>query len=99
MNITREILLDNGFEVKQEPMVNLTDTHFIGERFYKIVQKKGNQEYLFTIDLDNCYSNSINRDWNLHIDNNDMQSVCGCDIQTIEHFNKVMDLMEIDFRL
>ena len=23
----------------------------------------------------------------------------GCDIQTIEHFNKVMDLMEIDFRL
>lgn len=97
--ITKEILLENGFEAKQEPMVSLADTHFIGERFFKRVQKKGNKEYFFTIDLDNNYSNSIDRDWNLRIDNNDMQSVCGCDIQTTEHFNTLMDLMEIDFRL
>lgn len=97
--ITKEILLENGFEAKQEPMVSLADTHFIGERFFKRVQKKGNKEYFFTIDLDNNYSNSIDRDWNLHIDNNDMQSVCGCDIQTTEHFNTLMELMEIDFKL
>ena len=91
MNITEEILLENGFK----KTYNLLD-----DLEYKIrVSMKGNEDYLFTITLDNLCSNYPKREWNIQIDDARMCSVCGCDIQTTEHFNTLMDLMEIDFRL
>lgn len=91
MNITGEILLENGFK----KTYNLLD-----DLEYKIrVPMKGNEDYLFTITLDNLCSNHPKREWNIQIDDARMCSVCVCDIQTTEHFNTLMDLMEIDFRL
>ncbi len=37
------------------------------------------------------------RCWRCSVDNN--SDMCTADIQTIDHFNKLMELMDIDFRL
>lgn len=91
MSITEELLLENGFD-----KINFSLTDF---EYIKIAPKKDNEDYIFEFKLNKIYSNSIGRDWFIHIANNDMQSVCACDIQTTEHFNTLMNLMEIDFRL
>lgn len=41
-----------------------------------------------------------NRNWNLTVHNfNVCSNILEVDIQTVEHFNKLMELMDIDFRL
>lgn len=44
-------------------------------------------------------SNTIDRDLSCHIDNNVHESVACVDIDTVEHFNKLMNLMDIEYRL
>lgn len=39
------------------------------------------------------------RDWTVHVDNCDRDTVAIVNIQTIEHFNKVMELLDIQFKL
>jgi hypothetical protein len=90
MNITENILLEKGFE-------KYSDNPY---ECYKIkAPLKGNKEYLFTLTIDEGYTNYPNREWNIQVDDARMCSVCGCDIQTTEQFNKLMDLLEIDFIL
>lgn len=44
-------------------------------------------------------SNTVNRNWNVHIDNKDFETIASVDIETVEHFNMLMKLMDINFRL
>jgi len=44
-------------------------------------------------------SNTDNRDWTVHIDNDHLETIGSCDIQTIKHFNKFMDVLDIPYRL
>jgi hypothetical protein len=44
-------------------------------------------------------SNMVGRDWSIHIDDNNHNSIGGADIETVEQFNLCMKLFEINFRL
>jgi hypothetical protein len=44
-------------------------------------------------------SNMTGRDWSIHIDDNNRNSICGADIETVEQFNLCMKLFEINFKL
>ena len=91
MNITEEILLENGFEKRYNIIDEL--------EYERKTPMKGNEDYLFIITISNLYSHHPKREWSVSIIDARMCPVCGCDIQTTEHFNTLMDLMEIDFKL
>ena len=44
-------------------------------------------------------SNSITRLWSVRVENSLHDSIATADIQTIDHFNKLMELMDIGFKL
>lgn len=67
----------------------------------------GNLGNYFHIDLDDNkyhlelspYSNMIGRDWNVHVDNCDFESIGSCCIQNIKQFNDFMKILEIPYEL
>lgn len=88
--ISKQILLDNGFTY-----IDKSCNAYLGNYW---------NEYV--IDVDSSYiisvkdiSNMINRNWNVHIDNKDWEAIASVDIETVEHFNILMELMDINFRL
>ena len=50
------------------------------------------------LDIDNGLTNS-GRIWHLHIDNCDCCTIGSADINTIEQFNKLMEVFDSNFRL
>lgn len=84
-DITEEILLKAGFTKKMTCSVVCP-------------------EY-YSIELSNIHievyhiSNMPTRSWNVKVFNSEYFYIADNDIQTISHFNKVMELMDIDFRL
>lgn len=82
-NITDKILLDNQF------------VHYKDEYFEEYSIDLKDQWY---IDVKKA-SNYKGRDWAVCIDNCDRDTVAVVDIQTIDQFNKVMEIMEINFTL
>lgn len=82
-NITDKILLDNQF-------VLYKDEYFDEYRI--------NIEDKWYIDVKKA-SNYKGRDWTVGIDNCDRDTVAVVDIQTIDQFNKVIEIMEINFKL
>lgn len=88
--ISKQILLDNGFS-----NIDKACNAYLGNYW---------DEYV--IDVDSSYiisvkdiSNMINRNWNVHIDNKDWETIASVDIKIVEHFNILMGLMDINFRL
>lgn len=88
--ISKQILLNNGFTY-----IDKTCNECLGNSW---------DEYV--IDVDSLYaisvkdiSNMIDRNWNVHIDNKDWETIASVDIETVEHFNILMGLMDINFRL
>lgn len=83
-DITEEILLNAGFHK---------------EEIYSIVCP-----YRYAIKLSNVYvevynsSNMHTRNFNIKVFNS-YGLFADVDIETVEHFNKLMDLMDIDFKL
>lgn len=82
-NITDKILLDNQF------------VHYKDEYFEEYSIDLKDQWYIDVRKL----SNYKGRDWSVAIDNCDRDTVSVVDIQTIDQFNKVMEIMEINFTL
>ena len=86
--ITKQILLENGFTY-----IDKTCNACLGNYW---------NEYAIDIDSYNIsvkdISNAVNRNWNVHIDNKDWKNIASVDIDTVEHFNKLMDLMDINFK-
>lgn len=88
--ISKQILLNNGFTY-----IDKTCNEGLGNYW---------NEYI--IDVDSSYiisvkdiSNMINRNWNVHIDNKNYETIASVDIDTVEHFNMLMKLMDINFTL
>lgn len=50
------------------------------------------------IEFNHC-SNMVDRDWNVHVDNEDFQSIGSANIQTVEQFNQLMNLLDIEFKI
>lgn len=102
--ITKEILINSGFEctIYQE-------THAISKfmkseygiedfmefrRWTSDVDKKSP----IKLDIDNGCNNS-GRKWHLHIDNDHCETIGCADIDTVEQFNKLMEVFDSKFRL
>lgn len=88
--ISKQILLNNGFTY-----IDKTCNEYLGNSW---------DEYV--IDVDSLYaisvkdiSNMIDRNWNVHIDNKNYETIASVDIDTVEHFNMLMKLMDINFKL
>lgn len=111
-SITAEFLLHYGWKLKEDPIVkSLSDEDkkqmdSEGIRYnyeeYTFVAKNmdadENKGYWFlTMRYD--LSNTADRDWSCHIDNESHESVACVDIGTIEQFNMLMKLMCIEYRL
>ena len=85
-DITEDILLKAGFNKEER---------------YSIVCPYRYIKILSDVDVSNVSCMPM-RDWNVRIyDRDDYYSglFADVDIQTVEHFNKIMYLMDIDFRL
>lgn len=110
MKITKELLLEKDWSIYHDDiMMNLSDgkelekqgIQYKFEEYILTVFNSDHDEnkgfWLLTMRYD--LSNTIDRDWSCHIDNNVHESVACVDIDTVEHFNKLMDLMDIEYRL
>lgn len=91
MDITGKLLSDNGFELDQRMLSN-------GVIEYKkeVPHKNGRYKYHLTVWDE---SNTPYRDWSIHVDNETHMTCGGIDLQTVEHFNIFMDLLDLDFKL
>lgn len=86
-DITGEILLKAGFKYFEEDSDNTS---------YYSYSPDENEEGDWNVIL--TYSKNNGRDWHCEV-NTSPTTYADVDIQTIEHFNKLMDLMDINFRL
>ena len=97
MDITRELLFNNGFESSGD---HWEDGNFCSSIFRKDVPHKDK-----TICSGNYHltmwneSNTPYRSWSIQVDNEIYTSCGGIDLQTVEHFNTFMDLLDLDFKL
>lgn len=104
MDLTKEIIISNGFLVVENSLTKSLSKEFEDYQEFEIMvtdnpENPHNSVNTFFLTLTYGLSNHHERDWVLHIDNNTRCTVGAMDIQTIEHFNKVMDLMEINFKI
>lgn len=82
--ITRELLKDNGYS-RQEPYFN--------EDVIEYADKSGR------IIFAEC-SNMVGREWTIHVDNEDMESIGSLDVQYVEQANALLDLLDMqEFKL
>lgn len=91
--VTKQILLDNGFSY-----IDKTCNTCLGNYWNEYVIDISDRNSTYYISVKDI-SNYIGRGWNVHIDNQDWETIAYVDIETVEHFNKLMELMDIDFRL
>lgn len=88
--ITEDILLKAGFkELKEISKVNPRYTTFELTNLTNWDISITNYPFL----------SNYPRKWSCEVNNNTNRYAAEADIQTIEHFNKLMDLMDINFRL
>ena len=92
--ITVEMLEANGFErnATQERFINEAGIHE-----YSCFEKNIGNKYFLQMQMG--VSNMVGRDWSIHIDDSNHNSIGGADIETVEHFNLCMKLFEINFKL
>ena len=98
--ITEQILIDNGFEFLEHETELLSkyqkDTYGINHYvMYRIWTK---DEHPIKLDIDNGWNNRGTK-WSLHIDNDVCETIGYVDIDTIEQFNKLMEIFDSKFRL
>lgn len=98
--ITEDILVNNGFEfLKHETeLLSKYQKDNYGIDHYVMYRLWTNDEHPIKLDIDNGWTNS-GRKWSLHIDNNDCETIGYADIDTLEQFNKLMEIFESKFRL
>ena len=63
-----------------------------------LVKFDKNPGKVLKLDFDNGLTNS-GRSWHLHIDNCDCCSIGSADLNSIEQFNKLMEVFDSNFRL
>ena len=91
MNITKKILLRHNLQKTVKQGLDWIE--------YECEANLKEQPHIYyRIRIINC-SNTVGRDWFVHVDN-DVCMTCGSlDVQTIEQFNTFMNLLDINFQL
>ena len=98
--ITEQILIDNGFEFLEHEteLLSKYQKEEYGIDDYVMYRLWTEDEHPIKLDVDNGWTNS-GRKWSVHIDNNDCETIGYADIDTIEQFNKLMEIFDSKFRL
>lgn len=98
--ITEQILIDNGFEFLKHETESLSEfqKNNFGIDHYVLYCLWTKDEHPIKLDIDNGWTNS-GRKWSVHIDNNLCETIGYADIDTIEQFNKLMEVFDSEFRL
>lgn len=98
--ITEDILINGGFEFLESESNLLADyqREIYGIDDFKVFRKWTNDKHPIKLDIENSYNNS-GRKWHLHIDNEVCETIGCADIDTVEQFNKLMEVFESNFRL
>ena len=101
--ISKDILLTAGFkditydyEKQFHKEHDGLDDYITLRRWTDDVDK--NSGKVLKLDIDNGLTNS-GRAWHLHIDNYDCCSIGSADLNSIEQFNKLMEVFDSNFRL
>jgi len=101
-NITEDILLKAGFiNITMKEMSDYYKQTYNQDNYsaWRILTTKDIKDpNCLKLDIDNGLTNS-GRQWHLHIDNNDCESIGSADIDTIWQFNKLMEIFDSKFRL
>ena len=82
--ITPELLLKNGFRIDNVIRINSHYNHFSGVN--NRVTLNDSQEFM----------NSYN-EWNVHIDNNDYETIATCELTYLHELQHQLKFNEIDF--
>jgi hypothetical protein len=98
--ITEDILKDAGFEYMEQEskLCEEYQKTTYGITDYKSYRKWTDDEHPIKLDIDNGWTNS-GRKWSVHIDNNACETIGYADIDTLEQFNKLMEIFDSKFRL
>ena len=101
--ISKDILLSAGFE----DITNDWEKEYYKKTYgidnYMSFRKCTTEEdknpgKVLKLDIDNGFTNN-GAIWHLHIDNCDCCSIGSADINSVEQFNKLMEVFESNFRL
>lgn len=82
--ITEDFLTRNGFELDEKIYEDFED------KYYELKLEK------FSITIHEG-SNTIGRDWWVHIDSEDCCSIASADIQYVHHLQNLLNIMNIQF--
>lgn len=99
VKITKEILLNNGFkEVYKEELWKNAYKNFYGVDDFFMAELWTEDESPIKIDMRNKITNN-GTEWNMHLDNEDCETIGSADIDYIWQFNKMMEIFNSKFRL
>ncbi len=98
--ITEDILVNSGFEYLEHETDLLTgyQKETFGIDNYKVFRIWTNDDNPIKLDIDNGCNNR-GTSWHLHIDNDICETIGTADIDTVEQFNKLMEVFDSKFRL
>lgn len=94
--ITKEVLLANGWHEEKTP---ITDTMDYVEYCLDDYSTDKNGIKLGYHLRANNWTNMIGRDWYVHVDNGDFQTIGGFSFSTAEQLNGFLKLMDIDHEI
>ena len=98
--ITEDILVNSGFtySIPQSSLLAKYQKENYGIDNYKMFSKWTDDEIPIKLDIDNGWNNR-GTFWHLHIDNDVCETIGTADIDTVEQFNKLMEVFDSKFRL
>ena len=97
--ITADVLKKAGFEYleKESDLLKECEENY-GICNFKIFKKWTDDANPIKLEIDNGFNNRGTA-WHLHIDNDLCQTIGSADIDTIDQFNKLMEIFNSKFRL
>ena len=101
--ISKEKLISAGFEDITYDCEKQFHKKYDGLDDYVLLRRwtndvDNNPGKVLKLDIDNGLTNS-GRAWHIHIDNYDCCSIGSADLDSVEQFNKLMEVFESNFRL
>lgn len=99
IRITQDILLNNGFKevFKEEKYQKAYKELYDIDKFF-ICELWTDDESPIKIDMTFKVTNN-GADWNMHLDNEDCETIGSADITYVDQFNKMMEIFDSSYRL
>lgn len=98
MDITDEYLRNKNWFRSTKDIDIKIDKNF-GWRTYNTIINDNLNKTKYSITIKYGASNMEDRDWAVHVDDYKFQTIGFINIQTVEQFNKFMELLNINYKL